>query len=172
MSDFHIVDPYDFDQNIFTLIGKDWALISAYHPQTKTSNCMTASWGGMGILWNKPIFWCVIRPQRYTKEFVDQSDHISLSFFDETHRDALKICGSKSGRDCDKFSLAGFKPIVDSSGRVDYDTAKLTILGKKLYAQVLDEDCFVQPSILTEQYPNRDLHTLYVCEIEEIRVYH
>ena len=61
--------------NVFDLIGKKWMLVTA-GDQNKF-NTMTASWGGMGVMWHKNIAVTVIRPSRYTYEFVDNNDTFS-----------------------------------------------------------------------------------------------
>jgi len=164
------ITPEEFSRNIFDLIGKQWALVAAYDKEHDglPYNALTASWGGMGVLWNKNVFWCFIRPQRYTKEFIDSSERISLSFFDESCRKSLTLCGRKSGRDGDKLSEAGFTPVVSENGAVSFREAKLTITGRKLYAQEMNESCFTDPSIVGACYPAKDFHTMYVCEIESI----
>jgi flavin reductase (DIM6/NTAB) family NADH-FMN oxidoreductase RutF len=70
-------------------------LITARKPDG-SFNTMTASWGGMGVLWNKNVFFCFVRPQRYTHEFTEAADEITLSFLGEEYRNALKFCGSKT----------------------------------------------------------------------------
>ena len=98
----------DLKENFFEAIGKEWMLVTA---GTKEKfNTMTASWGGVGIMWGKSVATAYIRPQRYTKEFVDAQETFTLSFYDETYRKALSICGSKSGRDCEKEKEAGLTP--------------------------------------------------------------
>ena len=72
------IKPEDIQDNIFKLIGQDWMLITAGN--LHLYNTMTASWGFMGILWNKPIAVCFIRPQRFTLEFVEKSPFYTLSF--------------------------------------------------------------------------------------------
>ena len=67
--------------NPFTKIGKEWMLITA-GDETK-SNTMTASWGGLGIMWSKNVATAYVRPQRYTKEFMDKADTFTLTFFKE-----------------------------------------------------------------------------------------
>ena len=49
------------DQNVFTLIGEQWTLITAGTPEH--CNTMTASWGGLGVLWGADVATCYIRPQ-------------------------------------------------------------------------------------------------------------
>ena len=150
----------------FTKIGKEWMLISACDEkrQDKKINTMTASWGGVGVLWNKNVFFCFVRPQRFTKEFIDASDTVTLSFFDEAFRDALTKCGRVSGRDCNKIQDAGLHAnAVD--GAVFFEEAKLTIVGKKLFNQYLDEESFVDKALIGTNYPGKDYHMMYICEI-------
>ena len=83
--------------NPFTKIGKEWMLVTA--GDEEKHNTMTASWGAMGIMWGKNVATVYIRPQRYTKEFIDKEERFTVSFFSEEYRQALEVCGSKSGRD-------------------------------------------------------------------------
>ena len=99
----------DFQANPFDLIGKKWMLVTAEHEGVV--NTMTASWGGLGHMWNKDVAYVVIRPQRYTKDLVDQEETFTLSFFGEEHRKALGYLGTVSGRDEDKISKSGLTPI-------------------------------------------------------------
>ena len=94
------IDPKQLEQNVFSMIGDQWMLVTA--GTAETCNTMTASWGGLGILWNKPVATAYIRPQRYTKQFMDENEYFTLSFFGEEYRQQLALCGSKSGRDVDK----------------------------------------------------------------------
>ena len=72
--------PYDsLSLNPFTKIGKEWALLTA--GDENGFNTMTVSWGAMGFMWGKPSVTVYIRPQRYTKEFVDTRDTFTLSFY-------------------------------------------------------------------------------------------
>ena len=149
---------------VFNDINKKWMLVSAAK-EDGSINTMTASWGALGILWNKNIFICFVRPQRYTHEFTEASDKISISFFGEEYRNALKICGSKSGRDCDKIALAGITPF-NCGGNIGFEEAERIIYGKKIYAGKIDPKAFLSDDI--ENLYNNDYHTVYICEIEKI----
>ena len=59
------IKPEELQKNPFQMIGKEWLLVTA-EKEGKT-NTMTASWGGVGIMWGKPVAYVFIRPQRYTK---------------------------------------------------------------------------------------------------------
>ena len=164
MINFSKTDLNRIDENVFKLIGSDWMLITA---GTKDSfNTMTASWGGMGVLWNKPVTYIFVRPQRYTYEFLEKNKSYSLSFFDEKFRKALTICGSKSGRDIDKVKEAGLTPVVSDNGIVHFSEAKLVVECSKLYYQDIDPSHFLDKSI-NELYDN-DYHRMYIGEITGI----
>lgn len=167
MSDFKKITTEELTANPFKLIGKDWMLITA--GDKEKFNTMTASWGGVGIMWGKPVATAYIRPQRYTFEFIENGDYYTQSFFDEEYRDALKFCGSKSGRDYDKVKETGLTPVVDDeTGAVYFKEAKLVFICKKMYAQFLNEE-----SALTEdvtKWYNGDYHKMYMSEIVSVLV--
>ncbi len=154
-----------FNENSFNMIGKDWLLITA--EKDGRVNTMTASWGGLGIMWNKKVAYIFIRPQRYTKEFVDSADRLSISVLPNSYRRELGYLGRVSGRDEDKISNANLT--VKQYEDVPYfDEARLTLICKKLYAQALKEECFIDKGIIDEWYPERDYHIMYVVEVEKI----
>ena len=154
-----------FNENSFNMIGKDWLLITA--EKDGRVNTMTASWGGLGIMWNKKVAYIFIRPHRYTKEFVDSADRLSISVLPNSYRKELGYLGRVSGRDEDKISNANLT--VKQYEDVPYfDEARLTLICKKLYAQALKEECFIDKGIIDQWYPERDYHIMYVVEVEKI----
>ena len=151
-------------ENLVKLISDDWALVSA--GDKDKWNTMTISWGAVGELWGKDVVFAFIRPQRYTKEFMDKSDYFTVSFFDEEYKDALKLCGTKSGRDCDKLGLAGLTAEYD--GEAVYPSqARLVIKCRKIAVQQLDNSGFVDESI-ESNYKSGDYHFVYIGEIEKV----
>jgi flavin reductase (DIM6/NTAB) family NADH-FMN oxidoreductase RutF len=160
---FQPLDSELVQDNIFKLIGKEWMLITA--GTINYYNTMTASWGGMGILWGRKIVFCVIRPQRYTFQFMQETPQFSLSFFDEAYRSALDFCGSHSGRNyADKAAAAGLTAIETLPGIVSFTEARMVFECKKLYFQDLDPDHFIDPTI-GDVYPAKDYHRMYVGEV-------
>lgn len=145
------------------MIGKEWMMIGA--PDGEGANAMTASWGTIGVLWNKPVCVCYIRPQRYTYELAEKSDRLSFSFFGKDCRDALAYCGRHSGRDGDKLSEADLDYVM-SDGVPVFERARLTLVCKKLYADFLRKENFIIPDELSH-YPTDDFHKFYICEIEK-----
>jgi flavin reductase (DIM6/NTAB) family NADH-FMN oxidoreductase RutF len=162
MKGYNEIKPEDLNESPFRLIGRDWMLITAGDPAS--FNTMTASWGGFGVLWHKNVCYIFIRPTRYTYEFVEKAGIFTLSFFDESKRDALKICGSKSGRDTDKVSEAGLTSIASPAGSVSFSEARLIVECKKIYAQDIKPELFMDPDI-DKNYPNKDYHRMYVGEV-------
>jgi len=160
------ISPEQFDKNVFEAIGKQWMLITAKKPDG-SFNTMTASWGGMGFLWQKNVFFCFVRPQRFTHEFIEDSGEITLSFLDGKYKDAYKICGSKSGRDGDKIAEAKLTPITDGDF-VYFEQAEAVICGKKIYKDKIKEDGFI--GFDPNPFYNGDFHTVYFCEIKKILV--
>lgn len=165
LEQFKEISPYELD-NALKLIGKDWMLITARDGEKV--NAMTASWGCLGVLWNRPIAVCFIRPQRHTFGLAEEQDRLSLAFFGQDRRDALSLCGTKSGRDCDKISEAGFTT-SDADGVPVINEAQILVIGRKLYADYIKEDCFIDNKML-DFYKEKDFHKAYVLEIEKILV--
>lgn len=165
MQKFKEIKPEELNQSAFKLIGKDWMLITA--GDDKKVNTMTASWGGFGVMFNKNVAYIVLRPQRYTKEFVDNSDTFSLTFFDETFRKQLSYIGTVSGRDEDKISKAELT-VQYLNNTPYFEEGKIIVICKKLYAQNFKADCFIADELNEKFYPEKDYHTLYIAEIEKI----
>ena len=155
---FKSFDVKDLQMNPFEYIGSKWMLITA--GSNEAFNTMTASWGTMGVLWNKPVSQCFIRPGRYTYEFIEKNDFYTLCFFDEKYRDALKFCGAKSGRDVDKVKVTGLTPVVHQSGAVYFEEAELVLVCRKLYHEDIDPNNF-KISDIENNYPHKDYHRMY-----------
>lgn len=147
--------------NPFNLIGNDWMLITSGNQ--KNFNTMTASWGGLGILWNKKVAFSFVRPQRYTFEFMEENELFTLSFFDAEHKDALRLCGRKSGRDCDKVKEAGLTPFFEDNAPC-FEEAKMILVCKKIYSQFINPECMIDKS-LEKNYENKDYHKMFIGEI-------
>jgi len=161
------LQPCDLKDNPFTLIANDWMLITAGPPES--FNTMTASWGGVGHIWGKDVCWCVVRPVRHTYRFMEENPGFTLTFFDERYREALNICGTRSGRDGNKVADAGLTPVAGPiEGTTTFAEARLVIACRKLYTHDIDAARFVDPA-LDQNYPNKDYHRMYFGEIVEVR---
>lgn len=156
----------DIKESLVKLISDDWALVTA--GSAAAHNTMTVSWGGTGELWGKDVSFIFIRPQRYTLQFVEQEDYYSLCFFDDAYRDALKLCGAKSGRDCDKDAATGLIPCFDQAAPY-YQQAKLVLICRKMAAQDILPASFTDPKV-ESWYPNKDYHRMFVGAVEKVLV--
>ena len=162
---FKKIDPKALDKNVFSAIGDQWMLITA--GTASRCNTMTASWGGLGVIWGAPAATCYIRPQRYTKEFVDREEYFTLTFFGEEYRKALSLCGSRSGRDTNKVKECGFTVRTAECGAPYFEEAELVMLCRKRFSQPMDPDRIPQ-ELKTKWYPKKDYHILYIGEIIEV----
>ena len=164
---FREIEIKDLSFNPFTKIGSEWMLVTAGNEEQH--NTMTAAWGGVGFLWRKNVATAYIRPQRYTKQFVDDQERFTLSFYNEAYKKALSLLGTKSGRDCDKEKEAGLTPFyVD--GTTAFQEAEMIFVCRKLYHQELKEECFDEEETEKDCYPLKDYHVMYIAEIEKVLV--
>ena len=160
----------DLNENFIETIGKEWMLVTAGNKEH--FNTMTASWGGIGYLWNKPVVFVFIRPERYTFEFIEKSEYLTLSFLGEENKAVHKICGSKSGRNVDKVKETGLKPVVTEKGNILFEQGRLSLECRKLYITDLKEENFLDPSVYKQWYDasHGGLHRMYVAEISNVWV--
>ena len=130
-------------------LKNEWMLVTA--EKDGKVNTLTASWGGLGIMWNKEVAFVVIRPQRYTKSF----------------KKKLSYLGNTSGRDEDKIAKAELT-IVHDNGIPYFEEAHTSIFVKKLFVQPITEDSFLDKGIIGHWYPAKDFHYLYIAEITKV----
>lgn len=159
------IDPNKMTQNLFDKISKQWMLISAGNEEK--SNTMTASWGGFGILWFSKVATVYIRHSRYTLGLVEDLPYYTLTFLKDGHREALNICGSKSGRNMDKMHNAGLTPVM-LDGQPTFEEAEYVVICRKLYADDIKEKNFIYPETVEKSYANGDYHRMYIGEIVKV----
>jgi len=160
------IDPAGINDNFIRLIASDWMLVTA--GKREKYNTMTASWGGAGNLWNRPVVFVFVRPERYTYGFMESSGGFTLSFFGEKYRDVLKFCGTKSGRDFDKVAETGLTPWFTELGYPAFTEARMVMECRKLYADQLTREAFTEHKLLQTHYGTKDgLHKLYIALIEK-----
>ncbi|MCI1930743.1 MAG: flavin reductase family protein [Clostridia bacterium] len=161
------ISAFELDKNVFEMIGKDWLLVTA--EKDGRVNTMTASWGSAGIMWGNPTAFIFIRPQRFTKTFIDNSEFFSLSVPGDEYRKALNYCGTVSGRDEDKIQGSGLT-LEHVDGVPYFKEGKIVLICKKLFAQELKEESFLDKSVIDKWYPSKDFHTMYAAEIVKVLI--
>lgn len=158
----------DLTQNVFQMIGDEWMLVTA--EKDGKVNTMTASWGALGIMWGKTVATAYLRPQRYTKEFVDASETFTLSFFGGAQKKAMGLLGSVSGRDeADKIEKSGLH-VTKIDGHPTFEEASLVLVCRKLYVQEMKPECFLHQEEIEKWYPDSDFHWMYMAEIMDVYV--
>ena len=139
------INPNEIKDNFIELIGKEWMLVSAG---------------------DKEVF-AFIRPERYTREFIDAKNEFTITFLGPEHRKAHSICGSKSGREIDKVAATGLTPFFTEAGNPVFEEARLTLECKVVYKSEIEEAKFLDPSVFPRWYDekNGNAHIVYIAEI-------
>ena len=167
ISGYKQIAPDKIPGNIIKMLSEDWMLITA--GDKDKFNMMTASWGGLGFLYQKPVAFCFINPTRYTYQLMENNDTYTLSFYTEAYRDALKYCGSNSGKDVDKVKGSGLTPITTPTGSKAFSQAWLIIECRKMVAQSLQSESIADKS-LKEKWTGKQMHKMYIGEIINVWV--
>lgn len=169
---FKEIDYKSISCNPMTLISDEWMLITA-GSREHGYNTMTACWGHMGAIWGQgkgcglPTAIAYVRPQRYTKQFVDREELYTLSFFPPKYKKQLTYLGAHSGRDEDKVAKVGLTPAF-GDGYTYFEEANLVLVCRKLYRARLTEEGFLDKKIVEINYPAHDFHDMYIGEIIKV----
>lgn len=161
------IAPNRITDNFIELIGHEWMLVTSGTPGH--FNTMTASWGGVGYLWNRPVATIFVRPERYTFEFIEQTRRFSLSFLGEAHKAVHTVTGSKSGRDTDKIAETGLHPVFTETGGIFYEETRLGLECSVLYADGIEADRFLDPALARQWYGPQQggAHKMYIAGITQ-----
>lgn len=158
-----------FSSRNFEIFDKDWFLLTAGDFNRQKFNCMTISWGMMGTMWNKPVVQVVVRPTRYTFEFMESSPDFTVCAFPQQYRKALSLLGSKSGRDGDKIKKAHLTPCAaEKVASPAFAEANLVLECRKIYRDAFKPQGFIDPSI-EKNYSSNDYHAIYIGEVINIQ---
>ena len=159
---FKTVLPEELSGNFIKMIGHDWMLITA--GKENDYNTMTAAWGGIGFLWQKPVAYTFVRPVRHTFLFTEKYDYFTLCFFNEKYRKILSYCGANSGKNVDKAKETGLIPFSVEGMSTAFEQAELILLCRKLYYDDIKPANF-QDDAIDKHYPLKDYHRMYIGEI-------
>ncbi len=154
-----------FQVSAYKIWDSNWFLLSSGDFEKKQFNSMTISWGSFGCLWNMPLVMVVVRPSRYTYEFINRFDNFTICAFPQQYHSALSLLGSKSGRDLDKINQSGLTPsAAEKVSSPIFKEADLTIECRKLYWHDFSPDHFLDERIETN-YSGNDYHRMFFGEI-------
>ena len=165
---FKEIDITHLNENVVDLFKNRWALVTA--GDKDALNTMTVSWGAVGELWGKDMATLYIRPQRYTEEFLNKNDYLTVSFYPEDMKKQIHgVCGSKSGRDVDKVKECNLTPVFDEKAPY-FNEAQIVLVCKKAAKSRFNPDEFIDGEIDEKWYPQNDYHFIYYAEIEKVLV--
>lgn len=155
----------EFSAPFYRFFELDWLLLTSGDFSTGNYNAMTISWGSLGVIWNRPFVQVVVRPQRYTYEFIERYDTFTVCAFPRQYHQALSLLGVKSGRDSNKITEAGLTPCaVPHVQAPAFVEASLVFECRKIYWHDFDPARFLDPAI-HKNYPIKDYHRSYYGEI-------
>lgn len=156
------VDPTELVLRPFELLDLEWALLVA---GTDRPNPMTVSWGGLGTLWQRPVVTVFVRPTRHTYSLLEAHPEFTLNFLPEDRRDVLDLCGTRSGRDLDKWKASGLEKLPAERVAVPrVGGAELSLECRVLSTLDVDPSRFLDSEI-QDLYPQRDYHRLFFGEV-------
>ncbi len=161
------ISPEEIEGNFIKMVGKEWMLITAGN--SGKFNMMTASWGGIGVLYNRPVAICFINPARYTYSIMEKGDTYTLTFYPDNCRKALEYCGTKSGRDEDKVKGSGLTPVQTENGAMAFSQATMIIECRKLVSQSISLDA-INNAQEREKRAMQPMHKMYIGEILNVWV--
>lgn len=140
------------------------------------TNTMTIGWGTIGVEWGRPVFVAFVRTHRFTHELLEESGEFTVNVpVGDFDKRILGLCGTRTGRSCDKFALAGLTAVPGQKVAAPaIAQLPLTLECKVIYRQH-QETAAIPPAIREKYHPqdvepdfhgrNRDFHTAYYGEI-------
>lgn len=169
MKTFKTVSPYALEGNMFDTIEKECMLITA--KKGDKVNMMAANWGGVGVLWFKPVTFAFVRPERYTREFMDAGESFSMCFMgkNDRYKDEIMLCGTKSGREIDKVKETGFT-VLEEAGVPYFEQSRMVVFCKKLLVQQFTPESVQDKKYIKEIYEEAGYHYMYISEVTKILI--
>lgn len=158
----------NLDELFVQKLSNNWALVAS--GTTDNYNVMTVNWGGIGFLWNKPVIFIFIRPERYTYEFIEKYDYFSLSFLKDDFSKVHEICGMKSGRYINKAKEADLKPIITQNDCILFEQSKISVECKKIYSHQMSQSNYENNEFHSMIKAKGSDHKMYIAEIVDIWV--
>ncbi|MEA3408670.1 MAG: flavin reductase family protein [Chloroflexota bacterium] len=156
---------YDYKLNETLALLADPGLLLASTKRSGESNVMTIGWGTVGIVWSKPVFIVLVRPSRYTYEFIEDSGVFTVNVPTEDLRGWVTICGTWSGRDIDKFSAYEMSTSpAKTVETVTIDACPLVYECEVVHYHDL-VPAHLAPEIEVGSYGGSDYHRVYYGEI-------
>lgn len=152
------------DLQPFTMFDPEGLLLVS-GTSVEDANVMTIGWGLFGTIWGKPVAMVMVRPTRHTWKFISKAPDFTINWLAEDRQEALQLCGSKSGRDLNKFAAASLQPVQGIAvGSPILAESVLSLECRTLYKDMLHPEQFAGKSLL-RHYANNDYHGLFYGEV-------
>lgn len=128
-------------------------------------NTMTIGWATFGVIWRRPILMVAVRPSRHTFSLIEKAPDFTVTVPAGGREEALSLCGSRSGRDVDKFALCGLAttpgrctatPVIGTAGR-HYEC--------RIVCRTALDPARLDPEVSALIYPRQDFSSLYFGEV-------
>lgn len=159
------VEPWQLQDNAVTLFEDAMALTVG---SGDSINSMTIGWGGIGVLWRKPVVTVYVEERRFTKHLMDQNAYFTVEAFPEECAEVLRYLGTASGRDEDKVKGSGLTLKFTERGTPAFEEGRLIIECRKIYEAPFQPSGF--GDVPRQVYSDRPLHTAYIGEIVGVYV--
>jgi len=167
--DLQVIDPFHFSVRPHALFDRQAMLLTSGDFAKGDYNCMTIGWGLFGTMWSVPVALVVVRPSRFTFEFMERYDTFTVTAFPPQYRRDLAYLGSHSGRDEDKLAKTQLSAVAaDLVPSPSFAEAELSVECKKIYFTDYQPEQFLAPFI-HGKYDGGDYHRLYYGEILRIK---
>ena len=160
----HPVELESLFSEIVSTFGKTNALLTA--GDHEKCNTMTIGWCGLGRVWNLPACTVYVRPERYTYQFMENNDYFTVCGFSAADQEKMALCGTKSGRDIDKFKACNFTARYGAGNAPFIAEAQWALICRKIYAQDMTDGCLTD-SRPSKFYCGEGWHRMYIGEVVE-----
>ncbi|MBN2336207.1 flavin reductase family protein [Candidatus Bathyarchaeota archaeon] len=131
-------------------------------------NAMTIGWGFLGTMWSKPVFVVAVRLSRHTHKLLEESDSFTVCLPAKGMEEWLNVCGTKSGRDIDKFSELGMTAAPSKKVKApNIGECPVHVECEIVYRNEMKPGQLMK-AIEDNVYPTKDLHVLYYGEIKGV----
>jgi flavin reductase (DIM6/NTAB) family NADH-FMN oxidoreductase RutF len=147
-----------------TALTRDGVLLVSVDAQGNP-NPMTVGWGMMGWIWGRPISTVLVRPSRYTYGCIESAGDFTVNLPYPEHGPQALLCGTRSGRETDKFAECGFTPLPSAT----IASPGIAECGLIMECRVVHHNDLIAGhlprEILAGYYPADDYHRCYFGEI-------
>ena len=170
---FRAADVNEIPADVFTLIGKDFAVLTAGN--ALHYNSMVAGWGGWGVMFSKPSTFLMLRSSRYTLELMRKEQRYTMAFFDDEFKDDIMKFGAQSGRDSDeKMKSTALTAVETPANNMTFKEAKLIIECNLVQVTTVAPDNFYtdeSKKFVVDAYAEtKDYHKVVFGEITNVWV--